>query len=232
MTAADTVNLTVDVVDLDGKPAGSVELDPAWFGVEPHVPAMHQVVTAQLAAARRGTSKVKTRGEARGGGRKPWRQKGTGRARQGSIRAPQWAGGGVAHGPSGVQNHRKRVSKKLKRLALASALSDRAAGQAVHVVSELVFDEPKTKRAVALLEALDLADQRVLVVLDRRDDATVKSLRNLPSVHWLTVDQLNTYDVLSSDAVVFAKDALPLVGTGTRTDLVEAADAAEEDEQQ
>ena len=232
MAATDTTNLTVDVVDVDGQTTRSVDLDPAWFGVEPNVPVMHQVVTAQLAAARRGTSKTKTRGEARGGGRKPWRQKGTGRARQGSIRAPQWTGGGVAHGPTGVQNHRKRVSKKLKRLALTSALSDRASDGAVRVVTGLAFDEPKTKRAVGLIEALGLTGDRVLIVLDRRDDATGKSFRNLSDVHLLTVDQLNTYDVLASDVVVFAEGALDYLGTGTRADLVEAASTQEEGEDQ
>ena len=232
MAATQTASLTVDVVDMDGQVTGSLDLDPAWFGVTPNVPVMHQVVTAQLAAARRGTSKTKTRGEARGGGRKPWRQKGTGRARQGSIRSPQWTGGGVAHGPSGAQNYRKRVSKKLKRLALTSALSDRASEGAVRVVAGLAFDEPKTKRAVGLIDVLGLAGQRVLIVLDRRDEATGKSFRNLQSTHLLTVDQLNTYDVLASDAVVFSEGALGFLGTGTRADLAEAASAAKEGEDQ
>ena len=220
MSASETTALTVDVVDLDGQTVGKADLDPTWFGVEPHVGVVHQVVTAQLAAARRGTSKTKTRGEVRGGGRKPWRQKGTGRARQGSIRAPHWAGGGVAHGPTGEQNHTKRVPKKLKRRALASALSDRAQGEAVRVVRGLAFDEPKTKRALALLSALDLEEGRVLVVLDRRDEAVEKSFRNLGDVHLLAVDQLNTYDVVVSDVVVFAEEALAFVGTGARSDLV------------
>jgi large subunit ribosomal protein L4 len=181
---------------------------------------MHQVVTAQLAAARSGTSKTKSRGEVRGGGRKPWRQKGTGRARQGSIRSPQWTGGGVAHGPSGEQNYTKRVSKKLKRLALRSALSDRARSGSVRVISDLAFDVPKTKDALAFLGALELSEQRVLIVTAGRDDIIFKSFRNLGErVHLLTVDQLNTYDVLVSDVVVFQSEALEYIGTGRRTDL-------------
>ncbi len=221
MSASETTALRVDVVDLEGATVGEVDLDPTWFGVEPHVGVVHQVVTAQLAAARRGTSKTKTRAEVRGGGRKPWRQKGTGRARQGSIRAPHWAGGGIAHGPTGEENHTKRVPKKLKRRALASALSDRAATGAVQVVRGLAFDEPKTKRALALLSALELEEGRVLVVLDRRDEAVEKSFRNLGGVHLLAVDQLNTYDVVVSDVVVFAEEALAFVGTGARSDLAE-----------
>lgn len=209
----------VDTLDLTGSKAGTAELDDAFFAAELNVPAMHQVVTAQLAQARRGTSKVKSRSEVRGGGAKPWRQKGTGRARHGSIRAPQWTGGGVVHGPSGEQNYTKRVNKKLKRKALASALSDRAASGAVRVVAGLTFDAPSTKQAAAALDALGLSDVRVLVVLAGRDDAVFKSFRNLPRAHLLTVDQLNTYDVLVADVVLFAEDALQYLGTGTRADL-------------
>ncbi|HVL98842.1 MAG TPA: 50S ribosomal protein L4 [Egibacteraceae bacterium] len=214
-------HLTVDLYTPSGETDGTVDLDPELFGAEVHTAAMHQVVTAQLAAARSGTSKTKTRGEVRGGGRKPWRQKGTGRARQGSIRAPQWTGGGIAHGPTGEQNHTKRVSKKLKRLALRSALSDRARERAVRVVAGLSFDAPRTKDAVAFLRALDLADRKVLLVLASRDELVGKSFRNLSGVHLLTVDQLNTYDVLCSDVVVFQREALDYVGTGRRADLVE-----------
>jgi large subunit ribosomal protein L4 len=225
MASTDTATLTVDVVDATGAKTGTVDLDPALFGIEPNVPVMHQVVTAQLAAARRGTSKTKTRAEVRGGGRKPWRQKGTGRARQGSIRAPQWTGGGIVHGPSGAQNYRKRVSKKLKRLALASALSDRAGGGDIRVVDQVAFDQPKTKQAVALLEGVGAAEGRVLLVLSRRDDVVAKSFRNLgDEVHLLTVDQINTYDVLVSDVVVFEQAALPYIGTGKRADLTTAED--------
>ncbi|MEX0658427.1 MAG: 50S ribosomal protein L4 [Egibacteraceae bacterium] len=223
-SSSDTpVDLTVDVHTMSGATDGTVDLDPEVFGAKVHTAAMHQVVTAQLAAARSGTSKVKSRGEVRGGGRKPWRQKGTGRARQGSIRSPQWAGGGVAHGPTGDQNYTKRVSKKLKRLALRSALSDRAADEAIRVVSDLAFDVPSTKAAVGFLTALELAERKVLLVLSTRDEPVAKSFRNLGAVHILTVDQINTYDVLCSDAVVFQRDALEYVGTGRRADLVEVS---------
>jgi large subunit ribosomal protein L4 len=219
MTADARTDLTVDVLGADGDKAGTVDLDPEVFGIAPNVPAMHQVVVAQRAAARRGTSKVKTRSEARGGGRKPWRQKGTGRARHGSIRAPQWTGGGIAHGPSGEQNYTKRVNKKLKRLALRSALSDRAAAGAVRVVAGLAFETPRTKDAVALLETLDLVGQRVLLVLAAPDEVIGRSFRNLQDVHLLSVDQLNTYDVLCSDVVVFQQEALEHVGTGRRAEV-------------
>jgi large subunit ribosomal protein L4 len=217
----------IDTLTVTGEKAGTAELDDTWFGAGLNVPAMHQVVTAQLANARRGTSKVKSRSEVRGGGRKPWRQKGTGRARQGSIRAPQWTGGGIVHGPSGEQNYTKRVSKKLKRLALASALSDRAASGDVRVVSGLEFDAPSTKQAAEVLDALSLGDRQVLLVLAGRDDVVAKSFRNLRRVHLLTVDQLNTYDVLCSDVVLFTEPALEYVGTGTRADLA-ARDQAKE----
>ena len=209
------MTLSVEVTDLTGKKAGSVELPSEWFEAEINNHVMHLVVTAQLAAARRGTASTKTRGEVRGGGRKPWRQKGTGRARHGSIRSPMWVGGGKAHGPK-PRDYTKRINKKVKRAALRSALSDRAANDAVNVVRGLAFDAPKTKDAVAALEALEHTDKQVLVVLADRDDATLKSFRNLPSVHTLVVDQLNTYDVLTSDVVVFDEDALELIGTGRR----------------
>ena len=207
---------TVDLYDRDGTTAGSVELDAAVFAAQLNVPAMHQVVVAQLAAARAGSAKTKSRSEVRGGGAKPWRQKGTGRARQGSIRAPQWAGGGVAHGPTGGQNHAKRVNKKLKRVALRSALSDRARSGDVRVVGDLSFDAPRTKDAVAFLDALALTGRKVLLVLASGDEAVRRSFRNLSDVHVLTVDQLNTYDVLCSDVVVFQREALDHVGKGTR----------------
>ena len=217
---------TIDLHNRTGAVVGDVELADELFSAPLNVPAMHQVVTAQLAAARSATSKVKSRGEVRGGGAKPWRQKGTGRARQGSIRSPQWVGGGVAHGPTGQETYTKRVSKKLKRLALRSALSDRARSGDVRVVSDLAFQAPRTKDAVAFLDAFDLGDRRVLLVLAGVDPAVGKSFRNLGQrVHLLTVDQLNTYDVLCSDVVVFQQDALPLIGTGRRTDLEPAAAA-------
>ncbi|MFP4233939.1 MAG: 50S ribosomal protein L4 [Nitriliruptoraceae bacterium] len=205
---------TIDVKDLTGATVGTVELPAAWFDGEVNIPVMHQVVTAQLAAARQGTHKTKTRGEVRGGGRKPWRQKGTGRARQGSTRAPQWVGGGVAHGRT-PKDWSVRVNKKVKRAALRSALTDRAANDLVSVVRGFSFDQPRTKDAVAALDALGL-EGKVLVVLADRDQATELSLRNLPTVHTLIVDQLNTHDVLLSDHVVFDEDALELIGSGQR----------------
>ncbi len=205
-----------------GETDGNVELDDALFDRDPNVAVMHQVVTAQLAAARSDTSKTKSRAEVRGGGRKPWRQKGTGRARHGSIRSPLWTGGGVAHGPTGEQNHTQRVNKKMKRLALISALSDRARSGDVRVVSDLAFDAPRTKDAVAFLDALELTHRKVLLVLADRDEVLVKSFRNLGSVHLLGVDQLNTYDVLTSDVVVFQQEALAHLGDARRADARKA----------
>ena len=197
----------VTVQTRSGGEAGSVELDDAWFGIEPNVPVMHQVVTAQLAARRSGTQSTKTRAEVAGGGAKPWRQKGTGRARQGSIRAPHWRGGGVALGPK-PRSYAQRTPKKMIRLALRSALSDRAADGRVVVVSSWDFDAPKTKDASASLAALGI-EGRALVVLARDDEVAWKSFRNLPQVHLLESDQLNTYDVLVSDWVVFTSATLP-----------------------
>jgi large subunit ribosomal protein L4 len=222
---------SIDLHGADGTVTGSAELADELFAAPVNVPAMHQVVTAQLAAARSGTSKTKSRGEVRGGGRKPWRQKGTGRARQGSIRAPQWTGGGVAHGPTGEENYTKRVTKKLKRVALRSALSDRAGSGDVRVVEGLTFDAPRTKDAVAFLEAMGLTGRKVLLVLATRDERVGRSFRNLGTVHLLTVDQLNTYDVLCSDVVVFQQEALEYVGTGMRADLVGAAATTDEAEE-
>ncbi len=211
----------VEVKDLTGASVGSVDLPTAWFEGDVNVAVMHQVVTAQLAAARQGTHKTKTRGEVRGGGAKPWRQKGTGRARQGSSRSPQWVGGGVAHGRV-PKDWSVRVNKKVKRVALRSALTDRAQNDLVTVVRGLAFDAPRTKDAVAALTAFGV-DGRVLVVLADRDDATLRSFRNLPHVHTLVVDQLNTHDVVVSDHVVFDEDALDLIGTGQRRATAAAA---------
>ena len=197
----------VDVVDARGKKSGSVDLPDDVFGVQVNVPVMHRVVRAQLAAARAGTHSTKTRSEVRGGGRKPWRQKGTGRARQGSIRAPQWTGGGVVFGPK-PRDHELRVNKKEKALALRSALTDRRAGGNLKVLDALDFDVPKTAEAVALLQALGIAGRKLLLVVDGLEEAAIKSFRNLPAVHLLTFDQLNTYDVLSCDVLVFTRDSL------------------------
>jgi large subunit ribosomal protein L4 len=197
----------VDVVNARGKKAGSVELPDEVFGVQVNVPVMHRVVRAQLAAARAGTHSTKTRAEVRGGGRKPWRQKGTGRARQGSIRAPQWTGGGVVFGPT-PRDHDLRVNKKEKVLALRSALTDRRTGGNLKVLDALDFDAPRTAEAVELLETLGIAGRKLLLVVDGLEEAAIKSFRNLRTVHMLTFDQLNAYDVLASDVVVFTRDSL------------------------
>lgn len=215
----------VDVIDPKGKKAGSVELPAEIFDVQANVPLIHQVVVAQLAAARQGTHKTKTRGEVRGGGIKPWRQKGTGRARQGSIRAPQWAGGGVVHGPV-PRDYSQRTPKKMKAAALRGALSDRARAGRVHVVSAFVDGTPSTKTATSVLANL-ISGTHALVVVARHDEAAVMSLRNVPNVHILFPDQLNTYDVLVNDDVVFTQEAYdsfvagPLKGARTAASSVE-----------
>ena len=198
---------SVDVIDTEGAKAGSVELPDEIFDVQANIPLMHQVVVAQLAAARRGTAKTKTRGEVAGGGRKPYKQKGTGRARQGSIRAPQFAGGGVVHGPV-PRDYSQRTPKKMKAAALRGALSDRARDGRVHVVEAFVAGEkPSTKAAVATLRKAT-ESTKVLVVLSSLDELNWVSLRNEPTVHLIEAGQLNTYDVLVADEVVFTKDAL------------------------
>ncbi|KAA9162921.1 50S ribosomal protein L4 [Amycolatopsis acidicola] len=189
-----------------GSAEGTVELPAEIFDVQANVPLMHQVVVAQQAAARQGTHDTKTRGEVSGGGKKPYRQKGTGRARQGSTRAPQFAGGGTVHGPT-PRDYTQRVPKKMKAAALRGALSDRARAGQVHVVTELVTDDkPSTKAAIKTLAAVTEAT-RVLLVLHRGDELAWLSARNLPNVHLLWFDQLNTYDVLVNDDVVFTKAA-------------------------
>ncbi|MDQ1444221.1 MAG: large subunit ribosomal protein [Acidimicrobiaceae bacterium] len=198
---------SVEVKRIDGSSAGTAELDDATFGIQPNVPVMHQVVTAQLAAARSGTQSTKTRAEVRGGGKKPWRQKGTGRARQGSTRAPHWAGGGVALGPK-PRSYAQKTPKKMIQLALRSALSDRAADGKVVVIDEWSFDQPKTKTAKAALGALGL-DGKVLVVVTRDDEIVYKSFRNLQEVQVILTGELNAYDVLCSDWVVFTQATLP-----------------------
>ncbi|HZQ76184.1 MAG TPA: 50S ribosomal protein L4 [Acidimicrobiia bacterium] len=184
-------------------------LPEAIFGIQPNVPVMHQVVTAQLAAARSGTHATKNRSEVSGGGSKPWRQKGTGRARQGSSRAPHWRGGGVAHGPQ-PRSYRQRTPKKMVWLALRSALSDRAAAGMVTVVDDWNFAAPRTKDAIAALDAIGVAaDERVLVVLRRDDDVAWRSFRNLGDrVDIVLVEELNTYDVLVADRVIFTSATL------------------------
>ncbi|MBO3724389.1 50S ribosomal protein L4 [Actinomyces bowdenii] len=201
-----TEALTVDIVDSKGVKTGSVDLPAEIFDTELNIPLMHQVVVAQLAAARQGTHATKTRGAVRGGGRKPYRQKGTGRARQGSTRAPQFVGGGTVHGPQ-PRDYSQRTPKKMKAAALRSALSDRARNGRIHVITEFVTTEaPSTKAALAALR--NLTERKALVVVSREDDLSRLSLRNAPEAHVLWADQLNTYDVLNSDDVVFTADAL------------------------
>ena len=200
-------NLKLDVHTADGGVNGSVELPAEICDAEVSTALMHQVVVAQRAAARQGTHKTKTRAEVRGGGRKPWRQKGTGRARQGSIRAPHWTGGGVVHGPQ-PRDYSQRTPKKMKAAALRGALTDRVRHDRIHVVEELVAGQaPSTKSARTFIERL--TDRKsVLVVLPREDVTAWKSVNNLANVHTLSQDQLNTYDVLKADDVVFAVQAL------------------------
>ncbi|GAA0515610.1 50S ribosomal protein L4 [Paractinoplanes deccanensis] len=198
---------SVDVINAEGNKAGSVELPESVFDVQANIPLMHQVVVAQLAAARQGTHKAKSRGEVAGGGKKPYKQKGTGRARQGSIRAPQFTGGGVVHGPV-PRDYSQRTPKKMKAAALRGALSDRARDGRVHVVESFVTGEtPSTKAAIATLRKVAQTN-KVLVVLSSTDELNWLSLRNEVTVHLLEAGQLNTYDVLVADEVVFTKDAL------------------------
>jgi large subunit ribosomal protein L4 len=197
----------------DGTSKGDIKLDADVFGIEPNLAVLHQVITAQLAAKRSGTSSTKTRAEVRGGGRKPWRQKGLGRARQGSIRAPHWVGGGVAHGPK-PRDYTQRTPKKMKRLALRSALSARAAEEAVMVIEDIDWSTPKTKQAVTLLEAIG-AGGKSLVVLGKLDGTAGRSFRNLPDVHLCEPGHLTPYDVLWADQVVFTSHTVGSVGRGS-----------------
>jgi large subunit ribosomal protein L4 len=213
----------VDVRGVDGAVTGTIELDDAMFGIEPNMSVLHQVVTAQLAAARRGTQSTKTRAEVSGGGKKPFKQKGTGRARQGSTRAPHWTGGGVALGPK-PRSYRQKTPRKMIQLALRSALSDRASEDRVAVVQEWPWTAPKTKDANAALAALGL-DGKVLVVLDRdEDEAAYLAFRNLVEIQVILSGELNAYDVLCNDWVVFTRHNLP----GTATEVETSAPATEE----
>jgi large subunit ribosomal protein L4 len=198
---------TIDVRTRGGGNAGTVELPDAIFGIQPNVPVMHQVVTAQLAAARSGTQSTKTRAEVSGGGAKPWRQKGTGRARQGSTRAPHWAGGGVALGPK-PRKYNQKTPKKMIQLALRSALSDRASEGKVMVIDEWGWEAPSTKNALAALDVLGL-EGRILVVLDRDDEIAYKSFRNIGAVQPMFVGELNAYDILVNDWIVFTTSTVP-----------------------
>lgn len=205
----------------DGGVRGSLTLDEGFFAIQPNVPVLHQVVTAQLAAARAGTQSTKTRAEVSGGGRKPFKQKGTGRARQGSERAPHFTGGGVALGPK-PRSYRQRTPRKMIQLALRSALSDRAADGKVLVIDAWPWETPSTKEARAAVDALDL-DGRALLVLARTDEVAYKSFRNLPGIQLMLVSELNAYDILCNDWIVFTRETLP--GETTEADAVPAPEA-------
>lgn len=212
---------SLNVVDAAGKKTGSVDLPAELFDVQTNVPLLHQVVVAQLAAARQGTHSTKGRGEVSGAGRKPFKQKGTGRARQGSIRAPQMTGGGIVHGPT-PRNYAQRTPKKMIAAALLGALSDRARGDRLHVVESFGSDTPSTKAAASTLAAV-ASGRNVLVVIERGDDVNLKSVRNLRNLHVISPDQLNAYDVLVSDDIVFTKTAFEdFVSAKTKKEEVSA----------
>jgi len=227
---------TVDVVDVQGKKSGTAELPAEIFDVVTNIPLIHQVVVAQRAATRQGTHATKTRAQVSGGGRKPHKQKGTGRARQGSIRAPQFAGGGIVHGPQ-PRDYSQRTPKKMKVAALRGALSDRARADRVHVLKSVVSgDTPSTKNAIAAIAAVT-AGRRALVVLERTDELAWKSLRNAPDAHAVSVGQLNTYDVLVHDDIVFTAAALdaflagPAKGASAKAVATESEAAATQAEE-
>jgi large subunit ribosomal protein L4 len=211
----------LDVVDTSGKKTGSVDLPASIFDVQTNVPLIHQVVTAQLAAARQGTHKTKGRGEVSGSGTKPFKQKGTGRARQGSVRMPQHTGGGIVHGPV-PRDYSQRTPKKMIAAAVLGLISDRARGQRLHVVDSFGVQAPSTAAAAAVLQGLG-AVKNVLVVVGRDDENAVKSLRNLAYVHVLFADQLNAYDIVVSDDLVFTKAAFEtFVASKTKKEEVDA----------
>ena len=201
------MSITLNVKTQTGADAGTVEVSEDLFGIEPNIPVLHQVVTAQLAARRAGTHSTLTRAEVRGGGAKPFRQKGTGRARQGSSRAPQMTGGGIVHGPK-PRSYRQKVNKKVNRLALASALSDRVQSERLLVIDRWSFEAPKTKDAVEAMKALALSG-RVVLVVGADDDTASRSFRNIPGVQLLKQSELNAYDILCSDWLVFTTSTLP-----------------------
>jgi large subunit ribosomal protein L4 len=213
---------SIDVLDVKGKKSGSVELPANLFDVQTNVPLIHQVVVAQLAAARQGTHNTLRRGEVSGAGRKPFKQKGTGRARQGSIRAPQMTGGGIVHGPH-PRDYSQRTPKKMIAAALLGALSDRARGDRLHVVESLALgDAPSTKATVGYLESV-ASSKHVLIVIEYNDEISRKSVRNLEAVHVLDFSQLNAYDVLVSDDIVFTKAAFEaFVASKTKKEEVSA----------
>jgi large subunit ribosomal protein L4 len=224
--------LTATLYSADGEEQGTVDLNPDVFGIEPNTAVMHQVVTAQLAAKRAGTHSTKTRAEVRGGGRKPWRQKGLGRARHGSIRSPQWAGGGVAHGPK-PRDYSQRTPKKMRRLALRSALSVRAGEGQVKVVDSFdAWDTPRTKSATALLKAIG-ATGKVLLIAEDHERTAIKSFRNIDGVIAHNLGQANTYDVVWADTIIMSRGTLELgqsAPRGTEEHAASAEDPRSENE--
>jgi large subunit ribosomal protein L4 len=227
-----TSTATLDVLDTKGNKSGSVELPAELFDAVTNVPLIHQVVVAQLAAARQGTHKTKRRGEVSGAGRKPFKQKGTGRARQGSIRAPQMTGGGIVHGPQ-PRDYSQRTPKKMIAAALRGALSDRARGERIHVVETLVISEERITKAAVDYLATIATSPHVLVVLERADVESYKAVRNIPTVHVINHDQLNAYDVLVADDIVFTKAAFDAFVAGPAkgksvTAVASSADVPEE----
>jgi large subunit ribosomal protein L4 len=221
-------NASIDVTNTAGKKVGSVELPAEVFDVQTNVPLIHQVVVAQRAAARQGTHNTLRRGEVSGAGRKPFKQKGTGRARQGSIRAPQMKGGGIVHGPH-PRDYSQRTPKKMIAAALRGALSDRARGERLHVIDSLSVGNVPSTRAVASLLSAIAPSKNVLIVLQREDEVSYKSVRNIPTVHVLPYDQLNAYDVLVSDDIVFTQGAYEaFVAWNTKSASTEPSSSKEE----
>jgi large subunit ribosomal protein L4 len=231
MTDATRIS-SVDVLDTKGKKTGTVDLPAEVFDVQTNIPLIHQVVVAQLAAARQGTHKTKRRGEVSGAGRKPFKQKGTGRARQGSIRAPQMTGGGIVHGPV-PRDYSQRTPKKMIAAALRGALSDRARGERIHVVETFIVAEERVTKATTEYLAQIADSQNVLIVLERDDVLSYKAVRNIPTVHVINYDQLNAYDVLVSDDIIFTKAAFdafvagPVKGKSVKA-VASSADVTEE----
>lgn len=201
----------VKLFNQDGSEAGNVALEDAVFGIEPNEHVIHEVVVMQRAAKRQGTHAVKNRSEVRGGGRKPWRQKGTGRARQGSIRSPQWVGGGVVFGPTTERNYKYKLPKKVRSLALKSALSSKVQNDEMIVLTELNFEQPKTKQLVNVLEGLNVEDKALIVTAEKQDNV-VLSANNLQDVKVLTVNEVNVLDIISHDKLIMTKDAAEKAG--------------------
>jgi len=201
----------VKLFNQDGSEAGNIELEASVFGIEPNEHVVHQVVVMQRAAKRQGTHAVKNRSAVRGGGRKPWRQKGTGRARHGSIRSPQWVGGGVVFGPTTERNYKQKLPKKVRRLALKSALSSKVQNDNLIVLSELQFDQPKTKEMVTVLQGLD-ANNKALIVTAGKEDNVMLSANNLQNVKVITVNEVNVLDIISHDKLIITKDAAVKAG--------------------